>query len=106
MDVKSEPANIDAATRRDLLCIPPRGIFDANCEALQWVKRVYNSRKNLCYDSVFTPADRFEDFRAGENARGQCLFYKKKGLHKKDKASDAEQAEGDAEKVCSNDPVD
>ena len=70
------------------------------------MKRVYNERKNLCYNSVFIPADRFKDFKAGEIARGKCLFYKKKGLHKKEKASDAEQSEGDAEKVISNDPVD
>ena len=48
---------------------------------------------------VFIAADRFEDFKAGEQARGQCLFYSKKKLPKKEKAADAEQAEADAEKV-------
>ena len=101
-DSKPQAANISAEERRKLLCIPPRGIFDINCKQLKLVRRVYNKKDNLCYDSTFIPADRFQDFKAGEQARGQCLFYSKKKLLKKEKAADAEQAEVDVEKVISS----
>ena len=71
-------ANLPPEKRRSLLCIPPPGEFDANCSSLQWVKRVYDKKSKLTYDSVFVPYSRVDDFLAGECYRGGCLFYRKK----------------------------
>ena len=88
-EMKAQPANVDAETRRSLLCHPPPGSFDADCANLHWVLRVYDKKNNLCYDSVFIPHDRADDFLDGEGKRGDCLFYKKKVQTRK--ADDSDQ---------------
>lgn len=91
---KYAPANIDAECRRELLCIPPPGPFDANCSALNWVSRLYNRKKGLIYQSVFILSERVNDFKAGESTRGQCGFYtaRKKGKDKGGEATDQDSS--------------
>ena len=87
-EINAEPANLPPEKRRSLLCIPPPGEFDANCSSLQWVKRVYDKKSKLTYDSVFVPYSRVDDFLAGECNRGGCLFYRKKVQRNTDPAED------------------
>lgn len=74
-EVKFVPANIDAKSRTELLCIPTAGPFDANCSLLKWVSQCYNKKKKLINDSVSIPSVRVRDFEAGEKLRGQSGFY-------------------------------
>ena len=71
-----QPAFIEAEDRHLLLCDPPRGSFDKDSPALNWVVRGYSSTQ---YHSVYILTDRYPDFLAGENARaGGCEMYLKK----------------------------
>lgn len=98
-DDKIYPANIDAETRKDQLCIPPPGRFDATCSLLKWVSRIYNKRRNSIYRSVYIPTARVGDFKAGEAERGQCSFYTPRTKEPKNSAKDPDQEESAAQRV-------